>query len=689
MPASELMRAGESKQRSSRPVLRTPKGAAFDFEDQNLLLGAILLIALLVYLRSLGNGFVWDDGPLIVRNHSLGQWSFLWQAFKHSVLWPSPWSKIYPVRYRPVVGVFFALNYHLFGLNPAGWHAMAVAVHLVAVAISFKIAARLTGRPEVAVLAALLFALIPVNAEAVAWISGSGLALAAAFELGAFYLFLQRERTWRRNWALALMLYAFALLSHEMAVGFAVMIASYVFLLESPRRVASAPQRLFSQLTRAVACAAPFLAEVLLYFTVRRLLFGSFLPKPQHTLFAAGMRTFFNPSLAKSVTQALLTIPEMLGGFLALLAMPWEAAPAHRLVFPAGINSPGFYVPAVIFAVLATALLVLVSKNIVRPLDLFCIAWVLAGILPRMYPYTLSQDHIVHDSYLYFSSFGFCLLLGDHLVRFAREGTRWRFNAACAAAASLLIAYATALWRLQPVWHDDITFFTQCVRAFPDSPYYRSGFADALQAHGDLSRARDELSIARRLVSPEILVASGKALVAEGYLKQGISEIADALNREKAPSPDDYMLLAELYDTAGDRAQSEAALKRTESLPGGEKAAGLARAQIAMQHGDSQKAEAIARGLADRYAEDYRVWLQLGLALSAQNHLDDALSAFRSAVELAPRNPILHFLAAQTLYQMHRDQEALEQCSVALKLRPDEPNARALVELIKADHSGH
>jgi len=36
-------------------------------------------------------------------------------------------------------GIWFRINYHLFGFNPTGWHVAMVALHLLAVWLAFKI----------------------------------------------------------------------------------------------------------------------------------------------------------------------------------------------------------------------------------------------------------------------------------------------------------------------------------------------------------------------------------------------------------------------------------------------------------------------------------------------------------------------------------------------------------------------
>jgi protein O-mannosyl-transferase len=636
------------------------------------LLCATLLVTSLVYLRCLGNEFVWDDQGLILQNHYLGQWSFIWKSLINGLYWflPSGLRSVQSPRYRPLLSIAFALDYHLFGLDPIGWHATGVVVHLIAVYLVFKIAFRLTAARESALLAALLFALIPINAETVVWPTALGISLSAVFELAALYFFIERNAASVRNWTLALLLFALALLGHEMAAAFPALIGFYVLFLEVTGDGAASPsprQEMAQPFAHAMLCAAPFAAEVLLYLVVRHLVLGFALLNPAHVINHA------------TTAQILLTVPRVILAYVMLIAVPWMAGPAHRVIFVTRIASPDFLLPVIILISIAGALFATLRKHPQRRFYLFCAAWVASQIAPRMYLYAFNESNLVHDSYLYMASVGWCLLAADVVVGFARQGAPLRRNLTWATVAAISLGYAVGVWNLEPLWHDDLSLFSACVRIFPDSAFYHFSLAQALKRAGDLARAEQEFNESYKLEpGPDKLLELGKLHVAAGQLRQGIAEMANALAHEADPVPDDYMVLAELYDTLGEHTQSEAAITRAESLPGGAEVAALAHAQIATQHGQAQQAEAIARGLTHRYPGDYRVWLQLGLALSAQNRASDALSSFDQALRLAPYDSILHVVAGAMLHKLGRDREALDQCRVALALHPDEPNARAL-----------
>src|SRR5208283_5556467 len=99
-----------------------------------LMLDGVLLLTMLVYLRCLGNGFVFDDHEMIVINRYLGQWSFLWKSLVNDSWWfRDPLHLPQSSYYRPLQDIWLGIHYQLFGLVPGGWHATMIALHLAAV----------------------------------------------------------------------------------------------------------------------------------------------------------------------------------------------------------------------------------------------------------------------------------------------------------------------------------------------------------------------------------------------------------------------------------------------------------------------------------------------------------------------------------------------------------------------------
>ena len=177
------------------------------------LLAAILLLTVVVYSNSISNGFVnWDDNKNVYENISIRELS----ARNIKVYFTKPLIAMY----TPFIYLSYAIDYKIGGLDPRIYHATNLLLHLLNIILLFFIVRLLTRRIEVAVIAALLFAVHPLNTGAVAPVSTRGTLLYAFFFLAAFLSYIQylRNNFALRYLALTLVLFLMALLSKSAAV---------------------------------------------------------------------------------------------------------------------------------------------------------------------------------------------------------------------------------------------------------------------------------------------------------------------------------------------------------------------------------------------------------------------------------------------------------------------------------------
>ncbi len=164
-----------------------------------ILVWALVLVGAvwLAYLPALQAGFIWDDDDYVTNNPTLRTLSGL------AEIWLNPRSI---PQYYPMVHTTFWLEYRLWGLSPMGYHAVNVGLHAASAVLVWRILA-LLGLPG-AFVAALLFALHPVQVESVAWITERKNTLSGLFFLASTYLLLQFVRgeerhPWLYRWAAA------------------------------------------------------------------------------------------------------------------------------------------------------------------------------------------------------------------------------------------------------------------------------------------------------------------------------------------------------------------------------------------------------------------------------------------------------------------------------------------------------
>jgi len=132
---------------------------------RTLLIGIALAVLVAgVYLQAVGFGFVFDDRVYITENAPIHQglsWAGIWWAISglHVAFW------------HPLTWLSHMLDVSLYGLNPAGHHLSAVILHAANAILCFLVLRSCTGVTWPAALAAALFAIHPLRAESVAYIS--------------------------------------------------------------------------------------------------------------------------------------------------------------------------------------------------------------------------------------------------------------------------------------------------------------------------------------------------------------------------------------------------------------------------------------------------------------------------------------------------------------------------------------
>lgn len=121
--------------------------------------------------------------------------------------------------YRPFQNIWLIVNRLLFGLNPFGYYWLQLCVHLLAVALVYRVAREWRLRPFPALCAAALFAIHGHFMDVVAWISSIAIVTVAVWNLLVLWLFSRYLK--RPNWrwlAGTAVVCLLAFVTHEEAV---------------------------------------------------------------------------------------------------------------------------------------------------------------------------------------------------------------------------------------------------------------------------------------------------------------------------------------------------------------------------------------------------------------------------------------------------------------------------------------
>jgi hypothetical protein len=181
--------------------------------DDSRGLVALLVITAAAYGALVFAGFVWDDIPLVLGNQDTGDLAGIGRFFGGDFWAGAGETSGY---YRPFMLLSLALDRFLWEGSGAGHHLHSLGWHLLATWGLWRLLFVLLDGPR-ALVGATLFALHPVQSEAVAWIAARNDPMAAAFLFLGVGVLLP-ERVGPRRLVLGGLLLLSGLLSKESGV---------------------------------------------------------------------------------------------------------------------------------------------------------------------------------------------------------------------------------------------------------------------------------------------------------------------------------------------------------------------------------------------------------------------------------------------------------------------------------------
>ena len=189
----------------------------------------IAALVILAYGWSVNYGYTYfDDDSLILKSENqLKGIGGIGKAFAGKE------TGVEALFYRPVLRASFILNYRLSGIKPWGYHLVNILLHLSVCLLLFEFLKRIGLSAKAAMVCCVLFAVHPVNVQAVSWIPGRNDTLLALFLLSGAILFIGYfSKGGMLRYLLGLLSLSLALLTKESAVVFPAVIIGYALLMK-------------------------------------------------------------------------------------------------------------------------------------------------------------------------------------------------------------------------------------------------------------------------------------------------------------------------------------------------------------------------------------------------------------------------------------------------------------------------
>jgi Flp pilus assembly protein TadD len=479
---------------------------------------AVVLLSLLgsaIYANSLGNGFVFDDLGLVVQNPQIREIRQL----------PGILGLVGRAAYRPLRTASYAIDYHFFGLNPAGYHAINILIHIVNGSLVFFTLRALLNRPRPALLAAILFIVHPVQTDSVTYISGRRDLIFTLFYLIGFYAFVRYRGTRRARYLLfAGASYLLSLLSKEMAITLPLLCFCYdvVRSLPAPNRPNSVSH--LQSLWEGIR-------------TVIRRYKGLYLPTTAALVLLAGYFIFFvNPSLQRrmwggGVWPMLLTSARIFAHYLRLLVLPLTLNADYSYnAFPI---SHSITEPPVM---LALTVLVAAWWGIYRLLtedrwQAFGGLWFFITLLPVSQ--IIPHHELLAEHYLYLPSAGIFLAVALLLEKLMERTHHTAAISAAFAFLVLLLAIRTVIRNRD--WKDSLSLWTKTVQTAPESARAHTNLGHVYLAQGRFVLAEQEFREALRIQPDDAVNRDdhGLALLRLGRLDEAEREFREAIRLDQ------------------------------------------------------------------------------------------------------------------------------------------------------------
>ena len=622
--------ASQARSKTSVPSALSP----------HVLIGIAIIVAaaFFAYFPSLSGGFIWDDNLLLAEStlvkSSDGLYRF-WCTTEAQDYWPATYST-------------FWIEWRLWGMNPSGYHVTNLILHIIEALLIWIIVRRLS--IPGAFLAAIIFAVHPVNVESVSWIAQRKNLMAMLFFLLSILWYIKHLSSIRlddsqrsrdspnaepahgvcgvlpgRWYWLSLGAFVLAMLSKGSVAVLPVLLLVIIWWLRStPQGTVPifAQQKWDCPLRFLVLHTVPFFAVAIAL---------------------TGVNIWFQKHGTDLVIRTAGFVERLLGAggilwfYLYKALLPFDLSFVYRQ-WHIDVGNPLWWLP-LLAALITSAVLWRYRKTWSRPFlfawGFFCVALVPVLGFTDVY---FMKFSLVADHYQHIALIGVIILAAAGLNLWQQSGRNEMHRAAMAVAVVAVSTLAFLTWRQSGLYRDEITLYQATLEKNPDCWMAHINLGKAFSDKGRPDEEIKHYEQALRL-KPDYSEAHnnlGSALVQAGRLQEGIEHLEQALRLK----PDD----PEVHNNLG------AALTKA------------GRTQDAIKY--YEQALQLRPGFSEAH-------FNLGNVLSDTGRPQEAITHYEQALQLKPDYIAAHNNLAIILIKVGRPREAIEHFKRVLQLSPE------------------
>lgn len=656
---------------------------------------ALLAMTLIAYGRVLHAGFIWDDEMHVTQNPAIVG------PLGLADIWTSR-----AARYFPLTLTTFWVEHALWGLKPLPYHLVNVLVHGSCAILLWR---ALRGmRVRGAWLGAALWALHPVQAETVAWITELKNTQSCLFYLLAVIFFVRwlraegQDSPGSRPWDYALVLAsaAMAMASKSSTVVLPLVLCACAWWMSGRWRWR--------------------------YLTALLPVFLMSIASSALSLWTQHLEGANDPAWARALPERIAVAGNVAWFYIGKLLWPsplvfiyprWHVDWTHAAA----------YLPSAA-ACAALAILWLNRGGRLRPV-FFSFVYYLLALLPVL---GLADQYFwrysfVGDHFQYLASIGPLALAGAAITTALRNPRKGMPVLAPLCCGALLAALAVMTARECPKYHDSESLWRSTIAANPGAWMAHNNLGAVLMHSGRVDEAVEHFRRSLELQpgnaaahanladalfrvgrTDEALMHFGKALELDpgniatetdlgvallqlGRIEEAISHLQRALGTNpgfaKARSN-----LGTAYLQEGRADEAAAQFNEALAADPGNFATITDLGTAYVQKGQMEKAEAEFERALQINPDFASALTNLGNVLQLRGRIDEAVARYERALRVEPNSAVTHNNLANALLKRGRYEDAIAHFRRALEIRPNYTEARrglgaALLEKSRAEHA--